>query len=714
MNWRAGAAAGCAVLACAVGAHLGRVENSVEVSYDGSVVTARSAGQTARLQIGEQRFTGVAFSGHRSMMSETVLCQLTVGEASGGERVVVDGWTVYLLGRPRLGTCLRSSHPHFAASFGDWTMDFAIGTAVPIASLGELPPRFTVRARTVGRGTAVLRLEGERIVRVGIRDGYLDNDLHVELEHGAAVGVARPVPPAENVRRITGQVAEIGLLAALFVLAAVLLPRAETEQQSTCGEWRWWVAAAVVGLAVTHGTLCLVFARDVLGGVPHIPDSAYYLRQARAIASTASTTLALPFDGDVGEAVAPPFSQVGAGEVRLNYYERGWALVLAPFAAADRSYLLNPLLSAVALVLLAVVARRLFDETVALVCAVLWAVSPFTIIMAGDQMNHTATACLLLGAILAAAGRRRVWLLLSGVLLGVAAWVRLLTTVVLTVPAGAVVLRLRAGRRWTAGQMAALVLGAGLMGGVILLDNAGTTGNPLRFPRQVYHGLSLGIENLAAGMENADSTLAGLPPILWGGAVPNLLAALALAGAILTPWRRGLPLAAAPLAVVAAYAFTNAGGLHGYGPRFYFEAVPFLFLLAALGVTALARGSGTISRRVALVAGGALLAVNVHALATVLPRYENYNLLRDAPARAAAALPRGSWLLVAADSWEEYDELATVFDPTFSDRVVVREAPGITADRLALLRPDWAIYRGTARGVEVVRTARGGMAAPRS
>ncbi len=700
-----------AVVACAVVAHVGRIENRLEVVYDGGVVTASSAGRSARLEVGERRFAGVAFEGHRSMMSETVLCRLAVQPAGGEELVVVDGWTVHLLGRPRAGTCLRSSHPWFDPSFGDWTMDFRSGTPVTVAGLGELRAPFTLLLRTVGRGTTVLRLEGEPVVRAIIRDGYLDNDLGLELEHSHGVGTDRPVPPWENVRRIAGQAAEIGLLAALVVLAAVLLPRAGADREATSGGRHWWVPVAVAGLAVTHAALCLVFARDVLGGVPHIPDSAYYLRQARAIAATGSTTLALPFDGDVAEAVAPPLTQVAPGEVRLGYYERGWALLLAAFASLDRPHLLNPLLSAVALGLLAALARRLFDDGVAMVCAVLWAASPFTIIMAGDQMNHTATACLLLAALLAAAGTHSGWLLLSGVLLGVAAWVRLLTTLVLAVPAAAVVQALRAGRRWTAGQVAALVLGGGVMAVVILLDNAGTTGNPLRFPRQVYHGLSLGIENLAAGMENADSTLAGLPPILWGGAVPHLLAALALAGAILAPWRRGLPLAAAPLAVVAAYAFTNAGGLHGYGPRFYFEAVPFLFLLAALGATALARGRDTIGRRAALVAGGALLAANVHALATVLPRYEDYNLLREAPARAVAALPRGSWLLVDANSWEQYDELAAVFDPTFEDLVVVREAPGITAERLALLRPDWAIYRGAANRVEVVRTARGGMRA---
>jgi len=695
-----------------VGAQLGRVENQLEVIYDGDTVTVVSAGSSLHLQVGDQRFAGVTFEGQRSMMSETVLCRLAVQPAGSEERVMVDGWTVHLLGRPRAGTCLRSSYSGFTASFGDWTMDGTGGRPVEIPGLAELPRRWTIRARTVGRGRAVLRFAGERVLRVMVRDGYLDNDLHIELEHGHGVGAARPVPPWQNVCRIGGQAAEVGLVGALVLLVGVLRPRGGAKPAAAPAGRRWWVPVAVAVLALTHGALCLVFARDVLGGVPHIPDSAYYLRQARAIAATGGTTLALPFDGDVAEAVRPGFSQAAAGTVQLGYYERGWALLLAPLAAVDGHYLLNPLLSAVALVLLAVLARRLFGDGVALVCAVLWAFSPFTIIMAGDQMNHTGTACLLLGAMLAAASPRRWWTLLAGVLLGLAAWVRLLTTVALAVPAAAVVQQVRQGRRWSLSTLAALVLGGAAMGGVILLDNVGTTGHPLRFPRQVYGGLGFGVGHVSVGLENADSSLAGLAPILWGGPLPHLLPALAVAGVFLAPWRRGLPLAAAPLVLVAAYALTPAMGLHGYGPRFYFEAVPFLFLLAAVAVTVLGQGSSASGRAVALVAGGLLLAANVRALAAVLPRYEDYNRLRQAPAGAAAALPRGSWLLVDANSWEQYDELAAVFDPTFSHLVVVRQAPGITIERLALLRPNWAMYRGTAGRVEVVRTARGGMRAP--
>ncbi len=712
MRWRVIAAA-AAALGCAVGAQLGRIENRLEVSYDGAFVTAASASSAARLAVGERQFTGVSFAGHRSMVSETVLCRLSLQAATGQERVVVSGWVLQLLGRVWAGNCLRSAAPGFAPSFGDWTMDSGAGETLTLSGVGELPAPFTIRAETTGRGATVLQLDGERVVRVAIRDGFIDNDLSIELEGGDGVGRDRQMPPGENLRRIAGQLAEVGVVAALLMLAASLWSGSDGggEARAPAARCLWW-AVAVGVLALVHGGTCLLFARDVLGGVPHIPDSAYYVRQARAIAATRGTTLALPFDGDVADAVTPPFAQSDSGEVRLGFYERGWALLLAPFAAVDRAYLLNPLLSAVALVLLSVLARRLFDENVALVAAVFWAASPFSIIMAGDQMNHTGTACLLLAATLAAAGKRRGWLLVGGVFLGLAAWVRLLTTAALAAPAAAVVQQLRKGRRWSGSEVGALLCGAGIVAGVIVLDNLATTGHPLHFPRQVYHGLGFGSANLPVGLENADSMLAGLFPIVWGGPWPHLFLALALAGALLAPWRRSLALAAAPVSLVTAYAFTNAGGLHGYGPRFYFEAMPWVCILAALAATALAQRRTALGRSGIVAAGGVLLILDVFALAAVLPRYQDYNGMREAPAQAAAVLPRGTWLLVPASAWQRYEELATVFDPTFDELVVVRELPGITPLRLALLRPGWAVYRGTESGVNVVRTARGGMRAP--
>lgn len=691
-----------AAVLCALVAHLTRIEHELEITYDGEAVVVSVPGQQARLEVGNLGLSRVSFVGHRSMMSETVLCRLAVAEPDGSEQEWFDGWTALLLTRPWAGTCLRSPAPEFQPSFGDWTMDVMHGEPVPIPGGFVLPPRFTLRARVVGRGNAVLRLEGDATIAVWIRDGFIDNDLGILKEHGPSVGDARPEPIAVNVRNLLGQVAEVGLVAALLVLGVSVARRdAPGSAPAALHDSRFWAVVAI--LAVVHGLGCIVFARGILGGVPHIPDSAYYLRQARAIALAGSTTLVQPFSQDLEASIAPPFSQRGDGTLRLGHYERGWALLLAPLARIGAPYLLNGLLSAGVLALIALLGRRLLGDIAALGGAALWAVSPLSIIMAGDLMNHTATAFFLLSAAaLAISARRPIWFVLAGVLFGWALWLRLLTSLVLAVPLGVMAWSARRGRGRVVLQVACFALGVAVMGAVMLADNASTTGDPLAFPRQVYHGLDLGPHRLPEGLKWADSTLASLPPILFGLPWPHLIPALALAALLLSPGRTSLALATAVPALFAAYACSNAVGLHGYGPRFYFEAVPLLFLLVAEGARLIVSRLPARARPLVVAAAATAFAWNVGALVTVLPRYEDYNVLRNEPARQAAALPRGSWLLVDEGSWELYEEFAAVFDPTFTELVVVRETAAATPERLRRERPGWRVFRMIDKAASIV------------
>lgn len=517
---------------------------------------------------------------------------------------------------------------------GDWTIDERASTTVVYRRELDLTPPFSLRTSFTGRslkGTSIRLLGAEGRVFT-FRRGLINDDVFI-LSAGGELLASSGLPPRPQTR-VRGVIETLlrGLFAAIALLvifrtldwlqarvgAAVRErrrrsgsedPPAPTEPEAlvdseadhvTAKRSAWAPVALAILLAFAGFVQFAWVAGDVLEALPHLPDSVAYRLQARWIQAGKLYEEAPAFQ----ENLQIPFTAF-KDDRWIGVYPVGWPLLLAAGEVLGRAWLVAPLLGVAFMALLYAAGKEIFGTGVGLLACVLAVLSPMANIMFGSQMSHSAASVFVLLALwlLVRGWRCRSWLqlLLSGASLGYVLGIRPLTAVVLAIPLGLFSLL----EWWTGGQRkrSSLLLGVLLAGGLlgslpILLYNARITGHALEFTNSYAGGANLSLETLPMGFRHLDTTLAYTPPMAfgwgWGWATGWPVLALALGVPLVAllgrrPGRKEMLLAVAFCVIPPAHTLVTFHGLHGFGPRYYFEVFPCLFLLAARGLQLLAR-----------------------------------------------------------------------------------------------------------------------------
>lgn len=407
------------------------------------------------------------------------------------------------------------------------------------------------------------------------------------------------------------------------------------------------VAALVVGLpAITIVLAVIHFA--VLLGFPNSGDEYAYLYETWTFTAGRLWNRVPTFD----EAFFLNYIVFDSGRA-FSSFPIGWPVALSAAAAARVPlWLVNPVLGAATVGLVAWLGARLYDARTGVLAALLVLVSPFFLFNGASYFSHTFCGLLILGAALLASREDRspVWVPIGiGFLIGWAVLARYLTGVVCGVPVVLWLLRPAAsGRPPRLGsmfrQLALVALGGLPWIAALAWYNHAMTGSPWRLttlpltrslwfrPGWWYRGadfLSTHLQRYAT----------------W---TPPLLVALYAYFFVKSPreLRRG-PLTWMPVLMVAVlYAYVERGG-NQYGPRFHYEVFPFmtLFVVAAVfhrpsaGVSAEARRWPL----VALAASVAVLPVSFVAHAAIehrviVERSDPYRAAEEAKLRDAVIL----------------------------------------------------------------------------
>jgi 4-amino-4-deoxy-L-arabinose transferase-like glycosyltransferase len=299
----------------------------------------------------------------------------------------------------------------------------------------------------------------------------------------------------------------------------------------------------------------------------------------------------------------------------FSQYPIGGPVLIALGLLVRAAWLVNPLLLGVAAWQLYRFARRAFGEPTARAATLLFALTPFVLVLGATQMNHAAAMTFTLVALaeLAAwdddAGRARMRHAAGiGLAIGAIALVRPLDAALVALPVGAFQLaRLRRDPRRIASLAVQCVAGT-LPVAVLLWVNARTTGSPLLFAYDAAHGPAHGLgfhvdpngepHTPRRGLVFASGYLMRFDRFLFEWPLPGLLVVVA----VLASLRRGTRWDALLLGLVASFLAGYAAYWHnGFfdGPRFLFPVAPVLVLYAARAPEAAARLSHATRRRVA-------------------------------------------------------------------------------------------------------------------
>jgi len=587
---------------------------------------------------------------------------------------------------------------------GDWELDDeAVADTVWRKSV-DVAGDFTVRASFRGRFLSDLNLilVGRPTFSVAVRRGLINNDCFIRDGDGATLAVTSIDPtPAADIGAALAILLRASAVAALLIAVFTALDKGLFLTPAAAASRRWRAGPLVVVMALAAVLSSGWVAYSVLEGLPHTPDSLVYLMQARWL-----------LDGSLSGHVSAiqdylpvPYTYV-VGDRWLAHYPPGWPLLLAVGVAVGVPWLVAPLLGGLYILLLYLTGRELDGQVLGLAAATLGLISPMTRLIFGSMLSHAAASTLLLAALwlTLVARRSRGWWVaaLAGAAAGLAFGIRPLTAVAFVTPlVGVLLLDLLIDRDRVAARLRLVGAGTAMLIAVApsLIANRLITGSPFALPYSLAGGKMYLASNIPFGLQNLDALVVSTASAIYGwgwdfvhGPLPL---ALGLAFACV-PFmlRRARPtdrlLAAIVIVVIIAHLGTRGHGLHGFGPRYYFEIFAPLFLLTARGFQELARigiGRRRAENRISVViAIGLFLVLNLSA-AAVLPRrlslYGGYNgvdgsLERQIAKRGLVVLPPDQWQgwAMAARMMEPDPDADLLFIQAWPDDPAIFEIAG--------------------------------------
>jgi hypothetical protein len=566
---------------------------------------------------------------------------------------------------------------------GDWTLDELAGRGVVWNRSLDAGGVFELTVVFTGRFHHDLEivLMGDPGASVAIRRGLINHDVFIRTAEGTTIAVTSIDPtPAADIGALTATLLRATAVASLLICFFAFFEPFSKASPKAAASRRWRTAPWVLLFAIAAVIVSGWVAGGVFEGLPHLPDSVTYLLQARWLGG-----------GDLWGSVSAiqdhldiPYTYV-VGQRWLGHYPPGWPLLLSIGLGFNAPWLVAPLLGGFFVVLLYLAGRELDGPVTGLLAATLGVLSPMARLVFGSMLSHAAAATLILAALwlMLMAQRTRFWpfAAFSGIALGLAFGVRPLSAVAAAIPLAAVVVGdLLANRqRGSRGLWVWFVLGGSIAALPTLAANQLITGNVFAFPysladRPMYFAANLpfGIRNLDVLLYSAGNALHG-----WGWSVFHgpLWVALALSFAavpfLIRRHRAGdVLLAMMVVALMVAVVGSRGHGLHGFGPRYLFEAFAFLFILSARGFVELARQTvdgRDVERRFHVGASALLFVALCGSGAAALPHrlglYHGYNGIDSSLERqiSAAQIERAV-VLLPVDDWTGWAMAARLMD----------------------------------------------------
>jgi hypothetical protein len=346
------------------------------------------------------------------------------------------------------------------------------------------------------------------------------------------------------------------------------------------------IVAAAFGLALYVGT-------QHYGSFPHYPDEVLYIFQAKLFAAG---KLSAQIPGGLTDAffldVQKPAFVDRMGGKWASFYPFGHPLALSVGEIFGAIWVVPAVVGAGTVLLTQRIGSRLFDARTSLVAAILLAASPFFLLQSSNFLSHNTTTLYILLALFFILKRDRPLLYgaLAGLFFGLGINTRALNMVALALPFGVLMLayyRISPDRASWLRHTGAFVAVNLVMVGAMLAFGYEVTGEAFKTTQSAGvgdvpfafgsgHTLDFGVRN-----ELAQLTTLLLVFNAWPAFIGMVLVLVPFLLGTRSAWDYFL--LACAVSVTGIYVLLGFTGVYE-GPRYWYEAMPFLVLLSARGL----------------------------------------------------------------------------------------------------------------------------------
>ena len=346
----------------------------------------------------------------------------------------------------------------------------------------------------------------------------------------------------------------------------------------------------LIGLFATAFLICSFISWHLFDGVPGTIDGCVYMFQARLFAH-GMLTAPMPAE--------PQFFENLHVILFGSWYTQfppGYPAILALGVLFGISWLVNPLLGALTIVGIYLIAKELYDDNTAKLSAMLATASSFFLFMSSEFMSHSSTLFFITVAFLSFIwiGKKKHPLFSAvgcGTALGIALLCRPYTTAWVCVPLGIAVIVMRKELSRQHILIGAIPILVACL--AFLAYNFATTGHPLLFGYIAMHGKAHypgfhqdpwmdQSHTLAQGLKYLLGNLNGLNYYLFEWPIPSLFfVCLYLAFGKKGKWEWILVGWISALLMGHIFYFFNK---FTFGPRFVYETLPALIILTSRGI----------------------------------------------------------------------------------------------------------------------------------
>jgi len=352
----------------------------------------------------------------------------------------------------------------------------------------------------------------------------------------------------------------------------------------------------VVVCALIVFILTNVLSYFLFDHIPHVHDEIDYLFQAKIFKLG---RLSVP---------SPPakeffdFPHIINNGRWYSQYTPGYPFLLLLGLVLGAPWILNPFFAAFSIVLFYFLGKEIFNKTVGLLASILGTISIWFLLMSSTMMSHTSCMfflslflLFLFRSLKNPSPSNGIFMALA---LGMALLIRPYTSFLVSFPFLVFyTVNQLVKLKFSTKNVASFTLTMILVLSVLMAHNTATNGNPLRmgyivcYGKEVLPGFGIsGCYNLIhtpyQGMLNTGIYLKSLNTYLFGWPFSLVLALfpLVILGSFKPDYRKKILLFTSGFVCLMIGYFFYWGTVETIGPRFYFEGIPFLILLSALGL----------------------------------------------------------------------------------------------------------------------------------